>query len=82
MLETILSPKEGLETVMVFHDARADLAMMESLGVSYPSTIPIYDTRDLFAARENSAKGDYRSLTRMLDALDILAFSLHNAGNV
>lgn len=81
-LEAIINADTGLETVLVFHNVRADLSIMSCLKVKYAESVPIYDTRELFAARQNSPKGNYTSLSRMLDILDILAFCLHNAGNV
>lgn len=81
-VEAILNATRDVETIIVFHDARADLAMMKTMGLKCPETCQVVDTRNLYAARQGSSKGDFTSLSKMMDRLGILALALHNAGNV
>lgn len=81
LLQELILSRPASEIVLIFHDSRGDLQMMQSMNLTVPEACRIFDTRSLFAKRQSSPKGLYSSLGKMLDQLGILAFHLHNAGN-
>ncbi len=80
-INVLLKSASGLRTAVVFHDAGADLRYLSSIGVVVPASIPVWDTKTLYAAHTRAKKGMEKGLGKMIDELGITVFALHNAGN-
>lgn len=81
IIESYMRQEHCKDVALVFHDAKADMRTMQAMGIVIAPAMQIYDTRDLFAARQHATPGTFVSLAKMLDELDIFAVHLHNAGN-
>ncbi|GJJ72437.1 hypothetical protein EMPS_04794 [Entomortierella parvispora] len=65
---------------LIAHDMGSDEKYLRQMGVKFPKGMIQFDTKDMNAARANSAH-DSTKLETVLDQMDIENYCLHNAGN-
>lgn len=80
-LISLLGSCHPQDLILIFHDARADESVLNSLSIEVSKSCSIFDTRAIFASLTGAARGQFVSLGKLLDHLGILEFHLHNAGN-